>query len=233
MTRIINYTTAFFVFCLGVGSFVLSYAALWDMATAYGVPQELAWIWPLLIDFALIVFSMSVVQSNLNNEPATRRWLMVALYTIATVAFNVYHAPNNYAAQVVAVVAPVSLFLSFETLMSMLKSGVRRKAIVQSIEQITAKLGELEGLYRDRKDKLESELERLRQTRQQELETIQAQIAQAQIKLSDILGQIEAQKDGQKDKQVPVVIIGEGLDLPKMKPAERQKYLPQLLNGGR
>src|SRR5688572_18478743 len=134
--RLISYSSALLVFLLAAGAFVLSYATLWDTALAYGLPPRLAWIWPLLVDFALVVFSLAVVRASLYNERTWWPWLMVALYTVATVAFNILHAPANLTAQVVAVVAPLSLFLSFETLMAMLKSEVRRKQMVQSLEEL-------------------------------------------------------------------------------------------------
>jgi hypothetical protein len=134
--RLISYSSALLVFLLAAGAFVLSYATLWDTALAYGLPPRLAWIWPLLVDFALIVFSLAVVRASLYNERTWWPWLMVALYTVATVAFNILHAPANLTAQVVAVVAPLSLFLSFETLMAMLKSEFRRKQMVQPLEEL-------------------------------------------------------------------------------------------------
>lgn len=178
MNKFISYATAFLVFLLGIGSFILSYNALYGVALDNGLSQNLSYIWPLLVDFALIVFSLAVVQSNLNNEPAAWRWGMVGFYTVATVAFNVYHAPNNLAAQVVAVVAPISLFLSFETLMSMLKKSVKKKAAVLSLAEISAKLGVLEAEYRSKRDNLAAELERLQRDRLAEIETMANQMSQ-------------------------------------------------------
>jgi hypothetical protein len=186
MNKFISYATAFLVLLLGIGSFILSYNALQGVALENGLSQNLSYVWPLLVDFALIVFSLAVVQSNLNNEPAGWRWAMVGLYTVATVAFNVYHAPANLAAQIVAVVAPVSLFLSFETLMSMLKKSVSKKALVLSLAQITAKMKELEGLYRAKEDNLETELKRLERERLAEIEA-------NRLRLTDEIGQLESQ----------------------------------------
>lgn len=200
-TAIINYSTAALVFLLAAGAFVLSYSNLWDTALSYGLPPRLAWIWPLLVDFALVVFSLAVVRASLHNERTWWPWILVALYTVSTVAFNILHAPVNLTAQVVAVVAPVSLFLSFETLMSMLKSGVRRNSLVQSIAQITAKLSELEGLYQGQKDKLESGLGELKAAHLAEVEslttqkaTIQAETDKASQRLSDINRQVEEKR---------------------------------------
>lgn len=126
--RLVSTIAALLVALLAAGAFTLSYAALWDMAAAHGVPARLAWIWPILIDFGLIVFSLDVIRVSLYGENPWKSWSMVALYTVATVAFNVLHAPDNLTARIIAVVAPVTLFLTFETLMGMVRDGVKRAA---------------------------------------------------------------------------------------------------------
>jgi hypothetical protein len=83
----------------------------------------------LLIDASLIVFSLAVVNAHLHTESTARQWALVALYTVATIAFNILHAPPTPLARVVAVIAPLSLFFSFETLMRMLKNSVTRATV--------------------------------------------------------------------------------------------------------
>lgn len=239
---------------LAIGAFVLSYNALHEVAKSHNIPAKLAWIWPLLIDGSIVVFSIAVVRASLLRESARWPWGLVIVFTVGTIFFNVLHfvpIPNpKFVSVTIAIIAPVGLVLAFETVMGMLKSNVARKEAVQSIAEIEAeskkKRLELDNLEQARLAEIEAqtrakqaELDSLLLTRQneldkvgQELETIQGQITQAQTELADILGQVEGQKAGQKDKDIPIVIIGEGLDLPKMKPAERQKYLPQLINGG-
>jgi hypothetical protein len=190
-TKTINHLTAGLVFLLAAGSFILSYSNLYETGLSLGLSPKLAWIWPLLVDFALIVFSLAVVRAGLHNERTWWPWLLVGVYTVATVAFNIYHAPANLAAQIVAIVAPVSLFLSFETLMGMLKSGVRRSGLVQSIAQITAELAKLEGLYRDRQDNLEAELKRVEGERLAEIEANRLTLANQIGQLKSELGQLE------------------------------------------
>jgi hypothetical protein len=186
-TQTINYSTAFLVFLLAAGSFILSYSNLYETGLSLGLSPKLAWIWPLLVDFALIVFSLAVVRASLENEGTAWPWLLVGVYTAGTIGFHIYHAPANLAAQVVAIVAPVSLFLSFETLMGMLKSGVRRSGLVQSIAQITAELAKLEGLYRERQDNLEAELKRVEGERLAEIEA-------NRLRLTEEIGQLESQQ---------------------------------------
>jgi hypothetical protein len=186
-TKTINHLTAGLVFLLAAGSFILSYSNLYETGLSLGLSPKLAWIWPLLVDFALIVFSLAVVRAGLHNERTWWPWLLVGVYTVATVAFNIYHAPANLAAQIVAIVAPVSLFLSFETLMGMLKSGVRRSGLSLSIGELSAKLNELEGLYRERQDNLEAELKRVEGERLAEIEA-------NRLRLTEEIGQLESQQ---------------------------------------
>jgi len=132
----ISNITALLVFLVALGSFALSYNALQDMATGNGITGWLSYIWPLLIDFSLIVFSLSVVNAYLQSESTWKQWSLVGIYTIATIGFNVAHAPNNLLAQIVAAIAPVSLFFSFELLMGQLRNSVKKHGITRSIDQL-------------------------------------------------------------------------------------------------
>lgn len=193
-TTIINRLSFALVGLVATGAFVLSYASLRQTALAYGVQHNLTWIWPLLVDFALIVFSLAVVRANLKGEGVLWPWLLVGLYTAGTIAFNILHAPDNLTARIVAIVAPVSLFLSFETLMAMLKAEVRRGSLVLSIAQITAKLSELEGFYQGQKDKLESELGSLIGQLESQLAGLNEEVEAKSNILKSYLQDIEAKK---------------------------------------
>lgn len=209
---VISFVTGLLILLIAIGSFALSYNNLHQTALAHGVGPNLAYIWPLLIDFALVVFSLAVVQSNLNNEPAYRRWLMVALYTIATIAFNVYHAPANIAAQIVAVVAPVTLFLSFETLMAMLKNGVIKRNLVLSLAELAQQMAQKKQELADFEARRHWEIQAAAEQREEEIEarmtmrqaeidtlitqqaTLQAEIDKTNQKLSDITRQVEEKR---------------------------------------
>lgn len=139
-TKAISILTAGLVFCLALGSFALSYSNLMLLAGESGIRGWLAYIWPLLIDASLIVFSLSVVNAYLHGEGTWRQWSLVGLYTVATIGFNILHAPDNLQAQIVAAIAPISLFFSFELLMSQLKASVKRYSTVKSIDELQKEL---------------------------------------------------------------------------------------------
>ena len=148
----ISAATALLVALLALGALLLSYNALRGVAVAYGLAGWQSYIWPLLLDFALVVFSLAVVRNALLREKTLWPWTLVGLYTAATIAFNILHAPATPVARVVAVVAPLSLFLSFETLMAQLKSEVHRHSAVQSLaslsKQVDNKIKTLDALER-------------------------------------------------------------------------------------
>lgn len=170
--RIISILTALLVFLLAVGAFVLSYSVLRDLAADYGLNDWQAYIWPLMIDAALVVCSLAVLRANLHRERAVYPWLLVALYSLATIAFNVIHAPDNLIARLVAVVAPISLLLSFELFVSMLRAEVKRHSAISSLQEIQKDIENLSeqknglveqiGGTQAKLDKLQSELAQLR-----------------------------------------------------------------------
>lgn len=132
--------TAGLVFLLAIGSFTLSYANLRLMASDNGIAGWLSYVWPLLIDASLVIFSLAVVNAHLHSESTWKQWSLVGIYTIGTIAFNVLHAPDNWQSRTVAAIAPVSLFFSFEILMSQLKNSVKRSGIVQALEHLDNEL---------------------------------------------------------------------------------------------
>lgn len=190
--KIIALTTAFFVFLLAIGSFALSYSALQDVATQNGITGLLSYVWPLLIDFSLIVFSLAVVNAYLQSESTSRQWALVGVYTLATIGFNVAHAPNNLQAQIVAAIAPVSLFFSFELLMNQLKLTVQKHGLQLNVKQLT------DQLYTKRKelDTRQNELDKMSvklDEAKRKLDQLQSEISQAEsVKNSSILHAQEA-----------------------------------------
>ena len=139
-TKVISILTAALVFLLAIGAFSLSYNALRGMAADNGITGWQSYIWPLLIDFALIVFSLAVVRASLQGEGTVYGWALVGLYTAATITFNVLHAPGNLTARVIAAVAPVSLFLSFELLMGQLKTEVKRHNLTTTLTDLAQQI---------------------------------------------------------------------------------------------
>jgi len=174
--KFISRLTAVLVFALAVGAFVLSYAALRDLAAHNGLSDWRAYLWPLMLDAALVVCSLAVLRANLQQDRAVYPWFLVGLYTLATIAFNVAHAPTDTMGRLVAVVAPLSLFLSFELFVSMLRSEVKHYnalQVLRDIQQRVKRLDDEQDLLQgavanleDIRNKLQDEIKALRKEKQ-------------------------------------------------------------------
>ncbi len=93
-------------FLLAVGAFVLSYAALRDLAVLAGVPAEQAWLWPLIVDGVILEATISVVALRGGATPARRyAWVLLVAGAAVSVAANITHAVVGADARVPTLVA--------------------------------------------------------------------------------------------------------------------------------
>ncbi len=123
------------VLLLAAGAFALSYAGLKDLASKNGVDPGLVWIWPLILDGAIVVFSVCAFRAGLCGESIAYPMFLVVLSTLASIAFNVLHAPIPDDAtfwskaalipRIMASIPPLALFLSFEVMIRQLQSQVQ------------------------------------------------------------------------------------------------------------
>jgi hypothetical protein len=123
------------VVLLALGSFVLSYDALHQLAVDNHVPRPLAWIWPLIVDGFIITASLAVLHATLTSRPATYPWLLVLAFSGTSVVFNVLHAPPTVVARLVAAIPPLTLVLSFELLMRQLRHRLTTRPYLVAIAE--------------------------------------------------------------------------------------------------
>lgn len=104
---------------IGAASFVLSFAALRNLAARAGIPERLAWLWPLIVDGTILQATMAVVVLAAHGDQARSRryfWIVLSASAAVSVGANGLHAVipgstplNPWLAAAIAVVAPVSL----------------------------------------------------------------------------------------------------------------------------
>lgn len=75
---------------LGVGAFLLSFAALRDLAHAAGVPAGLAWIWPLIIDGFILVATLATLALR-GTRTSWYPWTALVVFAILSVTGNAVH----------------------------------------------------------------------------------------------------------------------------------------------
>lgn len=177
--KYISAFSALLVLFLASSAFVLSFEALKDLAKHAGVAEQMAWLYPAIIDGAIIIFSLSVLRANLNRENVLYPWALVSLFTVLSVALNIIHAEQDFLARFLAAIPPVALFLSFELLTSHLKAVTIRLRAIQSLTEIdkeiqekqielsnviVSRTAELDGIVHERKallEKLDTEIKQL------------------------------------------------------------------------
>lgn len=206
MTRtnqIVSLFTGTLVTFLALAAFVLSFDALRSLAAASGINDSMAWLYPAIIDGAIIIFSLSVLQASLNRERTRYPWTLVGLFTALSIGLNILHAPLSPLPRLLAAIPPIALFLSFELLMNQVKSLVHRLGSVQTLQELAAavqqKQAELDNLIAHKKAELDSliarkktELDAMVAEKQTAVSQLDAQVDKLTAKKEDLLAELEA-----------------------------------------
>jgi hypothetical protein len=124
MGRWIYRLSAAGVLLLAAAAFTLSYDALHQLALDSRVRPALAWLWPVVIDGTIVVALLTVLAAKRADARAAYPWALAGLFSAASVAFNIAHAPDRPVAQLVFAMAPVALVLTTHLLMQ--QAGWRR-----------------------------------------------------------------------------------------------------------
>jgi Protein of unknown function (DUF2637) len=105
------------VLMLAAAAFTLSYDALHQLALDSRVRPGLAWMWPVVIDGTIVVALLTVLAAKRAATGTGYPWTLAGLFSAASVAFNVAHAPDRPVARLVFAMAPVALVLTTHLLM--------------------------------------------------------------------------------------------------------------------
>jgi uncharacterized membrane protein YidH (DUF202 family) len=129
---------------IGAASFVLSFAALRDLAARAGIPEQLAWLWPMIVDGTILQATMAVVAlAGHREQERSRRYFWIVLTSSASVSVgaNAMHAVisgsaplSPWLAAAIAVVAPVSLLASTHGLSLLIRVSKPVEALWWPIE---------------------------------------------------------------------------------------------------
>jgi hypothetical protein len=111
------------VLVLAAAAFTLSYDALHQLALDSRVRPGLAWLWPVVIDGTIVVALLTVLAAKRAAGRAGYPWALAGLFSAASVAFNVAHAPDRPVARLVFAMAPVALVLTTHLLMQQMAWG--------------------------------------------------------------------------------------------------------------
>jgi len=171
MVNTIFWAVVMAVVAIAAGSFALSFNALHELARQNGQPLRLAWIWPVIVDISLVIYTAAVLVAQLQRRPARLPGALVIGYGLVTIAGNLMHAPNTPAGYFVAALPPLSLVLGTELLRVMARHQIEYRAAIAALADLTTHQQQLTG----ERDRLVAEIERL---------TVKAQEIKTEIKAS-------------------------------------------------
>ncbi len=109
------------VIFIATGSFIISYNNLHESALLMGIPPIMAVIFPLTIDAFLIICTLYVLYAGRMCKPTWEGWLFLILYTIASIAFNVHMAPDDWWSRAGFAMCPIGLCIALHFLMRILE----------------------------------------------------------------------------------------------------------------
>jgi hypothetical protein len=193
------------VIAIALGSFALSYSALLALAIDNGVPARLAWIWPLIVDVSVIVFTGAILVAQLQNRGARLAIGLTMFYGIVTIAGNLLHAPATVLGWFVAALPPLSLIFATEMLRAMAHHSIKLNNAVVTLQELTKQAAQ----------------------RAQELANITGQLSAKQSQLTAVQEQLNAAKSSKN------VDFAESMTAAKQQAvAERRAIVLQMAQAG-
>lgn len=132
------WTIAAAVCLIAAGSFVWSFLSLWELAEANSSQAGLGWIWPLIVDLSMLIYTGSILVAQLQRRGAKLPIALTIFYSLVTIAGNVLHAPQTPLGWFVAILPPLSLIFGAETLRLMGKHIIERQAAIQTLNELSA-----------------------------------------------------------------------------------------------
>lgn len=136
--------TVLFGVLIAAASFVLSFHGLRDVATWGRVPLWLAWLVPVMIDAAVLCYTLAWLVQRARRESTALSWFALVLMVAVSTLGNTLHGwePSEEIQRIVgtAVVglAPLAMLLASHTIAQLLTAPVRRTAAAAAADTSTA-----------------------------------------------------------------------------------------------
>ncbi|WP_433862721.1 DUF2637 domain-containing protein [Streptomyces sp. L7] len=126
------------VSAIAVGGFVLSFSTLRDLAIRSGIPTELAFIWPLIVDGFILVATAAAWALRNQARGTWYPWAALVLFSGISVAGNALHASmvrtvdvNYWVATVVSAIPSVAQILASHLLVVMARARETQRQVSQ------------------------------------------------------------------------------------------------------
>jgi hypothetical protein len=110
---------------------VLSYAALRQLALSDGMAPWAAMLWPLCVDVFVFVATLAAIADRRRGRPTSYAWALAVAYSAATVAGNVAVAGTDHVAQAVHATPAVTMVLAWHLLSRFVEGNPRRPRVMR------------------------------------------------------------------------------------------------------
>lgn len=105
-------------------SFILSFSNLRYAAEISKIDPVLTWAWPVCIDSLLVSGSLLILRNSLRQESTRFGWMVLSVFTLVSILFNVAVSPSNLLSQASHAIPPITLMISVEILLSIVRSDL-------------------------------------------------------------------------------------------------------------
>ena len=172
-TKIEQWTSKLLVF-LAVGSFILSFAGMYAVAVDSGYGW-LAWLWPLVTESAVVIFSLVLLSAKLDGYKNNALQPMIITCTVLSVGFNVLHAPNDkLLTKAVVALPPIFLYAAFKTWIWKVEQDTRRVGMVKTLADLRQNIDDVNSELQEQVAELDK-VTHQRDILSQQLETLKAE----------------------------------------------------------
>ena len=190
MTAKLEKWTGWLLVFLALGAFVLSFAGMYAVAIDAGYGW-LAWLWPLVTESAVVIFSLILLNAKLDGYVNKYLPPVIIACTALSVVFNIWHAPSaDLLTRAVVALPPVFLYTAFKTWIWKVEQDTRRAGLVTTLAELA-----------QQRDRVTKDLDSLTGQRDQvtgQLEALRAELSTERDKLTlerdSLTAQIEALK---------------------------------------
>ena len=159
MTAKLERWTGWLLVFLALGAFVLSFAGMYAVAVDAGYGW-LAWLWPLVTESAVVIFSLILLNAKLDGYVNKYLHPMIVGCTALSVTFNIWHAPSDdLLTRSVVALPPIFLYAAFKVWIWKVEMDTKRQGLVVSLDNLRQ---ERDKVTKER-DSLTAELSDLRQ----------------------------------------------------------------------
>lgn len=175
--------------------FVLSYDVLQSVAMEGGKSWFISWLWPLIIDLPIMVFTLIALFSIALGYRPWLAHLLVLAATAITIYFNYDYALNNSQSWQVAVAAPIAYYVSFESLAWLIKAISQRSTAIKTVQDLL-----------DQANLVDNEISKKRLM----LDDLMAKYDDLQAKIEANGGKVSAIGQAIKDKRIELARLDKG-----------------------